>query len=125
MSSRDRRDIIDLFELTNKMHLKIKYMKEHSPEKFKKLGFIACGHCGGTGLHDLNPHEACSHCIGVGYVGCKEIDDENICPNCNGTGYSIKNYYGSVQDCSTCEGCGRLSWIDAVLKGIDLDLLWG
>jgi DnaJ-class molecular chaperone len=101
----------------------IKHMKEHQPEKYQKAGFKMCGHCNGTGIQDKDINRACKNCVGVGFVGHKELDDETICPACNGTGFEIR-YSNDVQDCSTCDGFGRLTWVEAVMKGISMEKLW-
>ena len=107
----------------NQLHSNIKRLEANAPEKFKKLGIHQCGHCAGTGLEKKNLEKACKKCFGVGYVGFKMLNDDTICPDCNSTGYQLE-YQNHVTSCETCEGSGRLDWVDAVRKGIDLEKIW-
>jgi len=108
---------------TNKLHASFKQFEANKPVQFKEKGISRCGHCNGTGLKLNDPHRPCEHCISVGYVGYKEIEDETTCPDCNGTGRSL-GYENNVFDCKTCEGFGRLDWIQAIQNGIRMDKIW-
>lgn len=114
-------DGIDLVTDTNDLHRRIKILRLKAPETFEEVGFSDCGHCNGTGLkggRDIN--RPCKICLGVGFVGFKELDGEGICPDCNSTG-KILLYENHVETCKTCDGYGKLSWVDAIRKGIDLE----
>jgi DnaJ-class molecular chaperone len=113
----------ELLAATNQLHLDIKHMREYNPEKYQESGFQLCGHCNGTGLEDSDINRACKICVGVGFVGRKEIDEYSVCPHCNGSGFEIL-YQNDVQDCSTCGGSGKITWVDAILNGIDMEKIW-
>jgi DnaJ-class molecular chaperone len=107
----------------NQLHTIFKKFEADHPNKFKLTGINRCGHCNGTGLKSQNLELACTECVGVGYVGFKELNEESICPDCNSTGKKLE-MNNHVSDCKTCDGCGKLDWVDAVIKGIDLEKIW-
>ncbi len=116
-------DMNELLTQYNDLHRNIKLLQDKDPEQFEASGFSACGHCNGTGLRggkDIN--FACKSCHGVGFVGFTELNGETVCPDCNSTGKQLE-YQNHVTDCKTCDGFGRLTWVDAIRKGISLEKL--
>ncbi len=114
-------DMSQFLMSTNDLHRDIKILKDKFPEKFEAAGFSDCGHCKGTGIKggvDIN--YPCKICFGVGFVGFKELQGEGICPDCNSTGKKLQ-YQNHVTECETCDGYGKLSWVDAIRKGISLE----
>jgi DnaJ-class molecular chaperone len=108
---------------TNDLHSKIKQIEANQPVLFKVNNIERCGHCNGTGLQSNNLELPCERCVGVGYVGFKELDEGTVCPDCNSTGKKL-GYQNDVTDCKTCGGSGLLDWIDAIRLGIGIDKIW-
>ena len=108
---------------TNGLHSTLKQMEVITPDDFKSTGIIRCGHCNGTGVKDRNINDACRHCNGVGYRGFKTLNEETVCPDCNASGYKLM-YGSNVVDCTTCEGSGRLDWIQAIQRGVEMGKIW-
>jgi len=113
----------DFLMETNALHASFKQFEAEHPNRFKTKGIFRCGHCNGTGLNLRDKERPCEHCVSVGYVGFKEIEDETICPDCNGTGRCLE-YNNHVTDCKTCDGYGRLDWIQAIQNGVRMDKIW-
>lgn len=107
----------------NKLHCEFKQFETKSPTEFKKIGMSHCGNCNGSGLNPENKEVACTHCVGVGFIGFKTIKEETICPDCNASGKKL-GYQNDISDCKTCEGSGMLDWVQAVIKGVKLDKIW-
>lgn len=117
-------DGVNVIDGTEQMFTLLKDMEEKQPERFEELGATRCGHCRATGLLNGNDvNRPCPNCIGIGYMGIKEFMGENTCPSCNGSGYEL-GYENHVNDCSTCQGAGRIDWVTAIRKGIDINKIW-
>jgi len=111
-------DQIDALNESQEFHLKIKKFEWKLPDKFKESGIIRCGHCKATGVKDgIDINFICSHCIGIGYDIPTTIGG---CPFCNSSGKKLL-YQNDITECEICEGEGRLDWVDAIRKGIDLE----
>ena len=111
-------DHADVLRDVEAFHLSIKQFEYKLPEKFKESGIERCGHCKATGVKggkDINFD--CSYCTGVGYICPTQLGG---CPFCNASGKKLE-YDNHVVDCDVCEGSGRLDWVDAIRKGIDLE----
>lgn len=115
---------------TDELHKRFKLLEESDPDGLADKNIHRCGHCRGTGLKfftfssQTDPHTICPNCMGIGYLGFKQLDDDySTCPDCNASGYQLQ-YENHVVDCKTCDGSGRLDWVTAVLKGIDMEKIW-
>jgi len=117
-------DCVEAINSTTELFTFLKDLEHHNPEKFKKAGILRCGHCRATGLRNGNDTSTpCKNCHGIGYKGLKEFKEESICPSCNGSGFELR-YENHVVDCTTCEGGGRINWVTAIRKGIDIQKIW-
>ena len=117
-------DCTDLLRDTEKMLATLRDMEEYEPENFLKSGVTRCGHCNASGLSGgIDINRPCKFCLGVGYKGLKEFRGENICPVCNGSGFKLI-YQNDVTNCDICGGGGRIDWVTAIRKGVDINKIW-